>query len=84
MGAHPISNCNIKIKKFACDTKQTLTLLPVRYADPLYFLLGTPLMLVGHRGFCPFDQIFYRHAFVGCFRPQFAVVVPKLIYDIII
>lgn len=72
-----IKQKKIEIKKFACDIKQTHTLLPVRYVDPLYYLPGTPLTLVGRRGFCPSDQIFYRHVFVGCFRPRFAVVVPK-------
>lgn len=96
MGAHPNSKFVIRLKKkehkstkicvcFKKRKKQTLSLLkvyllPAQFWDPLYYLPGTPLALIGRRGFCPFDQISYRHVFVGCFRPRFGVVVPKIAF----
>lgn len=93
MGAHPNSkfvirfsnkkkntNQQIYLRVSVKEKKQTLSLgfLPAQFGDPLYYLPGTPLTLVGHRGSCPFDQIFYRHVSGGCFRPRFGVVVPVM------
>lgn len=58
------------------ESRRTQFPLPARYGDLLLNLHGTLLKLIDHRDFYPFDQKFYRHVFVGCFRPRFVVVVP--------
>lgn len=53
-----------------------------QFVDLLYCHLGTLQVLSGHRGSYPFDQIFYRLAFVVCFHLPLLAVDPIYIYFI--